>query len=129
MKNKNFYFKKKVLVAGGTGLVGQPLVNKLIHLGAKVYVASKDNKKLCPKKVKKFFKTDLTQLKNCIRVTRGMEIVFNLLGITGSPKINNLYPASFMMSNLNLALNLLEASKRNKVKNYLFTSTYGVYGP
>ena len=129
MKNKNFYFKKKVLVAGGTGLVGQPLVNKLIHLGAKVHVASKDDKKLCPKRVNKFFKTDLTQLKNCIRVTKGMDIVFNLLGITGSPKINDLYPASFMMSNLNLALNLLEASKRNKVKNYLFTSTYGVYGP
>ena len=79
MKNKNFYFKKKVLVAGGTGLVGQPLVNKLINLGAKVHVASRDDKKLCPKRVNKFFKTDLTQLKNCIRVTKGMDIVFNLL--------------------------------------------------
>lgn len=129
MANNNFYYKKKVLVAGGTGLVGQPLVKKLIQLNAKVYVASKDDKRLSPKGIINFYKTDLTKLNNCIRVTKNKDIVFNLLGITGSPKINQLYPASFMMSNLNLALNLLEASKINKIKNYLFTSTYGVYGP
>jgi GDP-L-fucose synthase len=129
MDNNNFYYKKKVLVAGGTGLVGQPLVKKLIKLNAKVYVASKDDKRLSPKGIINFYKTDLTKLNNCIRVTKNKDIVFNLLGITGSPKINQLYPASFMMSNLNLALNLLEASKINKIKNYLFTSTYGVYGP
>ena len=58
-----------------------------------------------------------------------MNIVFNLLGVTGSPKINIQYPASFFMANLNCALNLLEASKINKVKKYLYTSTYGVYAP
>ncbi len=129
MKKNNFYYKKKVLVAGGTGLVGQPLVKKLIKLGSKVYVASKDNKKLSPKGIEIFYKTDLTKLNNCIKVTKNIDIVFNLLGITGSPIINNLYPARFMMSNLNLATNLLEASRINKVKSYLFTSTYGVYGP
>ncbi len=129
MKSKNFYKNKKVLVAGGTGLVGQPLVRKLLKLKAKVYIASKDKKNLCPKGIIKFYNTDLTTLKNCILVTKDKDIVFNLLGITGSPLINKLYPASFMMGNLNLALNMLEASRLNKVKNYLFTSTYGVYGP
>lgn len=129
MKKNNFFLNKRILVAGGTGLVGQPLVKKLLKLKSKVYIASKDNKKLSPKGIKKFFQTDLTKLNNCIKVTKNIDIVFNLLGITGSPLINNLYPARFMMSNLNLALNLLEASRINKVKNYLFTSTYGVYGP
>ena len=58
-----------------------------------------------------------------------MDIVFNLLGITGSPKMNIENPASFMMGNINLSLPLLEAAKINKIKRYLFTSTYGVYGP
>ena len=128
-EKNNFFYNKRILVAGGTGLVGQPLVEKLLKLKSKVYVASKDNKKLSPKGIKKFYQTDLTKLNNCIKVTKNIDIVFNLLGITGSPLINNLYPARFMMSNLNLALNLLEASRINKVKNYLFTSTYGVYGP
>jgi GDP-L-fucose synthase len=34
-----------------------------------------------------------------------------------------------MMGNLNLSLPLLEASRVNKVKQYLLTSTYGVYAP
>ena len=33
-----------------------------------------------------------------------------------------------MMSNLYCAVNMLMASQMNKVKNYLYTSTYGVYG-
>lgn len=124
-----FYYKKKILVAGGTGMVGQQLVNKLVNYGAIVYVASKDNKLLANKKIKKFYNIDLTILKNCLKVTKNIDYVFNLLGITGSPKTNLEFPASFMMGNLNLALPLLEASKQNNVKRYLFTSTYGVYGP
>lgn len=124
-----FYLKKNVLVAGGTGMVGQQLVEKLIKYGANVFIASKDNKLLANKKIRKFYKTDLTVLKNCIKVTKNIDYVFNLLGITGSPKTNIEYPASFMMGNLNLALPLLEAAKRSGVKRYLFTSTYGVYGP
>jgi GDP-L-fucose synthase len=121
--------KKKILVAGGTGLVGQPLVDKLIKLGGIVYVASLDNKSLVNKNVKKFFKLNLADLKNCIKVTRDMDIVFNLLGVTGSPKTNIEFPASFFMSNIYCAINLLEASRINKVKKYLYTSTYGVYAP
>ena len=49
-----------------------------------------------------------------------MDMVFNLLGSTGSPKINQTRPASFMMSNLYCAINMLMASQINNVKNYLY---------
>ena len=81
------------------------------------------------KKVKKFYNIDLSKLSNCIKVTKNMDIVFNLLGITGSPRINIENPASFMMGNINLSLPLLDAARINNIKRYLFTSTYGVYGP
>ena len=126
---RNFFKNKKILVAGGTGMVGQMLVPKLIKKGAIVDIASLDNKSLLPKKVRKFHKVDLLNLNNCKKVTKNIDIVFNLLGVTGSPKINNSRPASFMMSNLYCAVNLLVGAQQSGVKNYLYTSTYGVYAP
>ena len=127
--NKNIFLNKKVLVAGGTGMVGQQLVSLLLDLGAKVYVSSMDHKSLVNKRVEKFYKCNLLHLNNCLKITKNKQIVFNLLGVTGSPKTNIEKPASFMMSNLYCAINLLYASEINKVQRYLYTSTYGVYGP
>ena len=120
---------KKVLVAGGTGLVGQQLIPMLIKLNAKVYVASMDDKDLVPKGVKKFYKLNLTYLENCIKASKNKDIIFNLLGVTGTPKTNIEKPASFMMSNLYCAINMLMAAKICNVKKFLYTSTYGVYSP
>ena len=123
----NIFRGKKILVAGGTGLVGQQLVPKLINLGAKVFVASLDDKSLVNHKIENFYNLNLMNLDNCIKITKDKEIVFNLLGVTGSPKINIEKPASFMMSNIYCAINLLVAAQISKVKKYLYTSTYGVY--
>ena len=123
----NIFRGKKILIAGGTGLVGQQLVPKLINLGAKVFVASLDDKSLVNHKIENFYNLNLMNLDNCIKITKDKEIVFNLLGVTGSPKINIEKPASFMMSNIYCAINLLMAAQISKVKKYLYTSTYGVY--
>lgn len=129
MKKKNFFSNKNVLVAGGTGLVGQQLVKKLIQFNSKVTVVSMDNKQLVNPKVKKFFRLNLNSPENCKKVIHGIDIVFNVLGATGSPMVNNKYPGTFMVSNLLSNLNLLIAAKNARVKNYLYTSTYGVYAP
>lgn len=121
--------KKNVLVAGGTGLVGQQIVPLLINNDANVFVASMDDESLVPKGSKDFFNKDLMDINNCVKATKNMDIVINLLGVTGSPKMNTERPASFMMSNLYLAINMLMAAQKSKVKNYLYTSTYGVYAP
>ena len=126
---KNIFKGKSVLVAGGTGMVGLPLTKKLKMMGAKVYVASLDRISSEQKKIlNKFYKIDLINIQNCIKVTKNKDYVINLLGVTGSPKINYTNPGSFMMSNLYCAVNLLYASQKNGVKRYLYTSTYGVYG-
>ena len=124
---RNIYRGKNILIAGGTGMVGIPLTKKLHNLGANIYIASLDKIKTDQKKlVRKFYKLDLINVNNCLKVTKKMDIVFNLLGVTGSPQINYSNPGSFMMSNLYCAVNLLYASQKNNVKKYLYTSTYGV---
>ena len=40
---------KKVLVTGGTGMIGRYLVPKLLTKSNKVFIASLDGKELCPK--------------------------------------------------------------------------------
>ena len=125
----SIFKNKNILIAGGTGMVGIPLTKKLYDLGANIYIASLDKIKKDQKKlIRKFYKVDLINVNNCLKVTKKMDIVFNLLGVTGSPQINYSNPGSFMMSNLYCAVNLLYASQKNNVKRYLYTSTYGVYG-
>ena len=58
----NIFRGKKILVAGGTGLVGQQLVPKLITLGGKVFVASLDDKSLVNNKVEDFSFPNLSRV-------------------------------------------------------------------
>jgi len=125
---RNFYKNKKVLVTGGTGMIGIPLVQKLINMKARVTVVSLDDKKRCPKGAK-FIKSDLRKFNNCLKVTKNKDIVFHLAGIKGSPKMAITRPASFLYPTISFSFNMLEASRVNKVKNYLFTSSVGVYSP
>ena len=126
MKN-NFYKKKEILVTGGTGMIGVHLVQNLKDFGAKVTVASLDNIK--PIRGVKYIKADLRNLDNCLKVTKNKNIVFHLAGIKGSPLMAKTKPASFFVPTLQFSLNMMEAAFRNKIENYLFTSSIGVYSP
>jgi GDP-L-fucose synthase len=123
----NKFYNKKILVAGGTGLVGQELTSQLLKMGAIVSICSLDSKDLAPVGVSKYYKLDMSILSNCRKACRGNEIVFSLLGATGSPLTNFNNPATFMMGNLLTALNILEGARLENVKEFLYTSTYGVY--
>lgn len=126
--NKGFFHDKNVLVAGGTGLVGRPLVQMLIDLGAKVTIASLDNGDRAHSKVT-YVKCDLTHLNNCLHVCKGMDVVFNLLCTKGSPKTATTKPASYYVSMVMYNTNLMEAARRCNVKSFLFTSSNCVYPP
>ncbi len=124
----NFFKNKKVLVTGGTGMIGIPLVEKLLTKKAKVTIVSLDNKERCPKG-SIFQRKDLRNISNCMSVCKNKDIVFHLAGIKGSPIMASEKPASFLYPTLSFSLNMLEAARLNKVKHYLFTSSVGVYSP
>jgi len=123
------YFKnKQVLVAGGTGLVGIPLVQLLIEQGAKVRIASRDDKSRAHPDAE-FFQIDLTEDQNCRLVCKGMEYVFNLLCVKGPPGTEKKYPLKIFETMMKLNINLASAAFRAGVGGYLYTSSVGVYHP
>jgi GDP-L-fucose synthase len=125
---KNILDNSKVLVTGGTGMIGRYLVDKLLAKNCDVTVVSLDSPEGLPDQVK-FMKLDLTVLENCIAACRGQDYVFNLIGIKGSPKMSRERPASFMVPMLMFNTAMMEAAMRCNVKWYLYTSSVGVYHP
>jgi GDP-L-fucose synthase len=124
----NFYENKKVLVAGGTGLIGKPLVNMLIDRGAKVRIASLDDVSLAHPQAE-FLKRDLTQYHNCKEVCEGMDYVFNLLCNKGSPEYVNKNQHDICNSMILFNANLSRAVAKSVVKKFLYTSSLGAYPP
>ncbi len=124
----SFYNNKKVLVTGGTGLIGQPLVQMLLEQGALVTVVSLDDPSRCPKEAV-FIQADLRDFNECLNVCNKQEIVFQLVGIKGSPKMCAEKPASFFVPTITFSFNMMEAARRANVERYLFTSSIGVYQP
>ena len=110
---KKFYKGKKVLITGGTGLIGTQLTRILVNYGCKVSVVSLDKPKSLDKRVK-FFQKDLRYLENCLEVCNNIDYVFHLAGIKGSPKMTVQKPASFMTPTLLFSINMMEAARRKK---------------
>jgi GDP-L-fucose synthase len=119
---------KRVLVTGGTGLIGRPLVDMLLERGAKVVVASLDHPSRANPRAE-FKQVDLTRFENCRAICEGVDIVFHLAAIKGSPAATIKRPASFFVPTLMMNTNMMEAARQAKVSWYQFTSTVGVYPP
>ncbi len=124
----SFYKGKNVLVTGGTGMVGQQLVRLLLEAGAKVRIASLDDPSRAHPSTE-FKRVNLTKFEACEEVCCGMDYVFQLLGVKGSPAVSTKRPASFFVPTLLFNTNMMEAARQADVKWYLYTSTVGVYAP
>ena len=120
----------KVAITGGTGCLGQPLLNKLINSGIDIQllVLPHDTaKKSIEKKIRKIY-GDLSSLEALKLLTKECEIVFHLAGKVHSLPKSKYEEKEFFRVNIEGTKNLLRASKYNKVKRIIFYSTVGVYG-
>jgi len=124
----NFYKNKKILVTGGTGMIGRALVKSLVSDGADVTIVSLDDFKSDIKELR-FIKSDLREFSNCINLCKNKDIVFHLAGVKGSPDMTKKKPASFFVPTITFNTNILEASRRCNVEKILYTSSIGVYSP
>tara|TARA_B110000977_G_scaffold103848_1_gene135652 strand:+ start:108 stop:1118 length:1011 start_codon:yes stop_codon:yes gene_type:complete len=121
----NFFKKKKILITGGTGLIGRQLVEILSNIPCDIQTASLDKIKL--KNIKKHYFGDLQDKGFCMKITKKVDFVFHLAGIKGSVKTTINKPSSFFVPLLLMNTNVLEASRVNKVKHLVYTSSIGAY--
>lgn len=117
---------KKVLVTGGTGMIGRQVVDLLCEAGANVTTVSLDRQG-DPRAL--HVQGDLRDSEFCRMQTAGMEYVFHLAGLKGGA-------ASMGQKGLDLALgmilmdyNVLEASRLSGVQHLVYTSSIGAYAP
>jgi GDP-L-fucose synthase len=125
-----FYEGKAVLVAGGTGTIGIPLVKALLTHGAEVSVVSLDAPEYARNVLGddvRFARDDLTDLSACERATRGKDFVFNMVGIKGSVGIGETKVASYFVPMLRFQTNLMDAAFRSGVSRFLFVSSVCAY--
>lgn len=109
-------------------MIGIPLVEMLIKEGAKIRIASLDDSARAHPKAE-FCRVNLTDFNNCKKICAGMDYVFHLAGIKGSPSMTAKKPASFFVPLLLMNTNMMEAARQSGVERYLYTSTIGVYAP
>ena len=124
-KIKNFFKNKKIVVTGGTGLIGRNVVKKLCDFKSKVTVVSLD--KLIADKRAKHIYGDLISFDFCKRITKNKDLAFHMAGIKGSVKVTIQKPSSFFVPLIMMNTNFLEACRINKIKRLVYTSSIGAY--
>ncbi len=127
-----FYSGKRVLVTGGGGFIGSHLVERLVEAGARVRVAQRSypsqNLAAVLDKIE-FVPADLSRLEECLTAIKGMEIVFDLAARVGGVQYNINHPGTMFFTNSILALNMLEAARREGVDRFMCASSTCVYSP
>lgn len=119
---------KKFLVCGAGGFIGGHLVKSLLDEGHEVVCA--DIKPLenwfqifeCNKN----FTLDLKEYDNCLKVSKGVDFIYNMACNMGGMGFIENNKAECMLSVL-INTNLLRACLTNKVKKYFFSSSACVY--
>ncbi len=122
----------KYLVTGGAGFIGSHIVERLVK--EKHYVRVLDN--LSSGRISNLkgiaqsvdlIKGDICCKETCFKAARGIDFVLHQAALRSVPKsMRN--PRAYNRVNIDGTLNMLEASKENKVKRFVFASSSSVYG-
>ena len=121
----------RVIVTGGSGFVGGHLVDKLISLGHKVSVidnqSSTETEKFYFNSDASYFKFDICNKELIDPLFENADYVFHLAAESRiQPAILN--PQRAYSVNVLGTLNILELSKKYKIKRIMYSSTSSVYG-
>lgn len=120
---------KKVLVTGGTGLVGREMVKLMIEKGAHVTSISLDENNFNPDWNVEYIKGDIRDFQTCIDAVKGKQYVFHIAGIKGSPVLVKEKPYVFFTNFILMNTNMIAAMNASKDMEWgLYTSTVGTYG-
>jgi GDP-L-fucose synthase len=112
-----FLSGKRILVTGGAGFLGDPVVHALVDLGA-------DPGKIAVPRSRDF---DLRSREECARAVAGVDLVIHLAGNAGGIGWNRSHPGALFYDNAAMGIHLMEESRRAGVSKFLFTGTVCSY--
>ena len=122
------------LVTGGAGFIGSNLCEAILKLGYKVRclddlsTGKQENIDLFldhPNYT--FIKGDIKDLDTCLNATEGVDYVLNQAAWGSVPRSIEI-PLFYCANNIQGTLNMLEASRKNGVKRFVYASSSSVYG-
>lgn len=118
---------RRVLVAGAGGFIGHHLVTFLKKQGYWVRGVDLKEPEFEATAADEFLLLDLREFQNCLRASNGVDDVYQLAADMGGIGYITTYQAQILRNNTLINSHMLEAARRNKIANYLFTSSACVY--
>ena len=118
----------KYLICGAGGFIGGHLVKDLMNEGHEVVCADIKPQEFWFQlfEENKNYSLDLKEYENCLKVTEGVDLIYNMACNMGGMGFIENNKADCMLSVL-INTNLLRASLVHKVKKYFFSSSACVY--
>jgi NAD dependent epimerase/dehydratase len=126
---------KRILITGADGFIGSHLTEMLVKEGAKVKALSQYNSFNswgwlenidCLNEIE-VISGDIRDAYFCKYITKDIDIVFHLAALIAIP-YSYIAPSSYVDTNINGTLNIVQACLENNVQRIIHTSTSEVYG-
>ena len=132
----NLKFKDNALflVTGGAGFIGSNLCEAILKLGCRVRclddlsTGKQANVDLFLGNPNyEFIKGDIKDIDTCLKATEGVDYVLNEAAWGSVPRSINM-PVFYCANNIQGTVNMMEASRINGVKTFVYASSSSVYG-
>lgn len=133
-ENVRFPENTVFLVTGGAGFIGSNLCEALLKLGCRVRclddlsTGKQENVDLFLNDPNyTFLKGDIKDYETCLKATEGVDYVLNEAAWGSVPRSIEM-PLFYCANNIQGTLNMLEASRQNGVRRFVYASSSSVYG-
>jgi len=130
----NFPGDSVFLVTGGAGFIGSNLCEALLTMGYTVrclddFSSGKRNHvdMFADRPNYTFMEGDIKDLETCLKATEGVDFVLNQAAWGSVPRSIEM-PLFYCYNNILGTLNMMEASRQNGVKKFVYASSSSVYG-
>ena len=117
MSLKGGFAEKKILVTGGAGFLGEPLIRLLVERGAAPGNIA----------VPSFPRYDLRRQADCAEVVAGKDLVIHLAANAGGIGWNRSHPGALFYDNATMGIHLMEESREAGVKKFVQIGTVCAY--
>lgn len=133
-ENIKFPENSTFLVTGGAGFIGSNLCEAILNLGYKVRclddlsTGKQENVALFADNPHyEFIRGDIKDLQTCMNACKSVDYVLNQAAWGSVPRSIEM-PLFYCANNITGTLNMLEASRQNHVRKFVYASSSSVYG-